>query len=101
MIIFDNTVLDKSHSHKIERVRRQYSGNAHGLVKGISAVANAVKSLFHNGAMSAIQHPNYIKTYYEQKVAKSKHKMLVINNNGAIRSVGTSYFGLCISKTEV
>lgn len=37
-IIFDDTVLDKSHSHKIELVRRQYSGNAHGLVKGIGVV---------------------------------------------------------------
>ena len=37
-IIFDDTVLDKSASHKIELVRRQYSGNAHGLIKGIGVV---------------------------------------------------------------
>ena len=37
-IIFDDTVLDKSHSHKIELVRLQYSGNAHGLIKGIGIV---------------------------------------------------------------
>lgn len=37
-IIFDDTVLDKSHSHKIELVRRQYSGNAHGIIKGIGVV---------------------------------------------------------------
>jgi DDE superfamily endonuclease len=37
-IIFDDTVLDKSYSHKIELVRRQYSGNTHGLVKGIGVV---------------------------------------------------------------
>jgi hypothetical protein len=37
-IIFDDTVLDKSHSHKIEMVRKQYSGNAHGIVKGIGVV---------------------------------------------------------------
>ena len=37
-IIFDDTVLDKSHSHKIELVRLQYSGNAHGLIKGIGVV---------------------------------------------------------------
>ena len=37
-IIFDSTVLDKSHSHKIELVRLQYSGNAHGLIKGIGVV---------------------------------------------------------------
>ena len=37
-IIFDDTVLDKNHSHRIEMVRRQYSGNAHGLIKGIGVV---------------------------------------------------------------
>jgi hypothetical protein len=29
-IVFDDTVLDKSHSRHIESVRWQYSGNAHG-----------------------------------------------------------------------
>jgi len=37
-IVFDDTVLDKDFSRKIELVRRQYSGNAHGLVKGIGMV---------------------------------------------------------------
>ncbi len=37
-LIFDDSVLDKNHSHKIELVRRQYSGNAHGLIKGIGVV---------------------------------------------------------------
>ena len=37
-IVFDDSVLDKNHSHSIEMVRRQYSGNAHGLIKGISMV---------------------------------------------------------------
>jgi len=37
-IIFDDTVADKSHSHEIEGVRRQYSGNAGGVVKGIGIV---------------------------------------------------------------
>jgi Transposase DDE domain len=35
---FDDTVLDKNHSHDIELVRRQYSGNVHGLIKGIGLV---------------------------------------------------------------
>ena len=34
-IVFDDSILDKNHSHNIELVRRQYSGNAHGLIKGI------------------------------------------------------------------
>ena len=37
-LIFDDTVLDKRHSFKIELVRRQYSGNGHGVVKGIGVV---------------------------------------------------------------
>ena len=37
-ILFDDTVLDKNYSYKIELVRRQYSGNAHGIIKGIGVV---------------------------------------------------------------
>lgn len=37
-IVFDDTVIDKNFSHKIELVRRQYSGNAHGIIKGIGIV---------------------------------------------------------------
>jgi hypothetical protein len=37
-LIFDDSVLDKRHSFKIEMVRLQYSGNEHGLVKGIGVV---------------------------------------------------------------
>jgi hypothetical protein len=32
------SILDKNHSHNIELARRQYSGNAHGLIKGIGMV---------------------------------------------------------------
>jgi hypothetical protein len=37
-LVFDDSILDKGHSHCIEMVKLQYSGNAHGLVKGISMV---------------------------------------------------------------
>ena len=37
-LLFDDSVSDKNHSHKIELVRLQYSGNAHGLIKGIGVV---------------------------------------------------------------
>jgi hypothetical protein len=37
-LIFDDSVLDKRHSFEIELVRRQYSGNAHGIIKGIGVV---------------------------------------------------------------
>ena len=37
-IVFDDTVLDKRHLFAIELVRRQYSGNAKGVIKGIGVV---------------------------------------------------------------
>jgi hypothetical protein len=37
-VVFDDTVADKNFSHEIELVRRQYSGNAHRVIKGIGIV---------------------------------------------------------------
>ena len=37
-LLFDDTVLDKRHSHFIEMVRRQWSGNAHAVIPGIGVV---------------------------------------------------------------
>lgn len=37
-LIVDDSVQDKRHSHVMEMVKRQYSGNVHGLVKGIGIV---------------------------------------------------------------
>ncbi|HLF27088.1 MAG TPA: transposase [Anaerolineae bacterium] len=37
-LVFDDTVADKNFSRQIELVRRQYSGNAHGIIKGIGIV---------------------------------------------------------------
>ncbi len=37
-VLFDDTVLDKRHSFAIDLVRRQYSGNAHGVIKGLGVV---------------------------------------------------------------
>ena len=37
-LIFDDTVLDKRHSSVIEGVRRQYSGNEKGVIKGLGVV---------------------------------------------------------------
>ncbi|KST65208.1 hypothetical protein BC008_20410 [Mastigocoleus testarum BC008] len=38
-IIFDDTVVDKRFSFEIEIVRRQYSGNEHGIIRGIEIVS--------------------------------------------------------------
>jgi hypothetical protein len=37
-IVFDDTVLDKQHSRVIDGVRRQWSGNAHRIIRGIGVV---------------------------------------------------------------
>jgi len=37
-LIFDDSILDKNFSNQIELVRRQYSGNAHAIIKGIGVV---------------------------------------------------------------
>ena len=37
-IVFDDTVLDKNYSSAIDLVRRQYSGNAKAVIKGIGVV---------------------------------------------------------------
>ncbi|MDA0781786.1 MAG: transposase [Rickettsiales bacterium] len=37
-ILFDDTIVDKNFSHSIEGVRRQYSGNSHGIIKGVGVV---------------------------------------------------------------
>jgi hypothetical protein len=37
-LVFDDTVIDKNYSHNMALVRRQYSGNVHGVIKGIGVV---------------------------------------------------------------
>ncbi|TVQ43402.1 MAG: IS4/IS5 family transposase [Gloeocapsa sp. DLM2.Bin57] len=38
-LVFDDTVLDKRFSNKIELVRKQYSGNEHRVIKGIGVIS--------------------------------------------------------------
>jgi hypothetical protein len=37
-VVFDDSVIDKNYSRGIESVRSQYSGNAHGIIRGIGMV---------------------------------------------------------------
>ena len=54
-LLADDSVQNKQYSHSIETVKRQYSGNVHGLVKGIGLV-----NLVHtNGAMGDFYPINY------------------------------------------
>lgn len=47
-LAFDDTVLDHNSAPKIELVRRQYSGNAHGVIKGIGVVICVYINPVHN-----------------------------------------------------
>ncbi len=38
-VLFDDTVLDKRYSASIELTRRQYSGNEHGVIRGIGLIS--------------------------------------------------------------
>lgn len=37
-LVFDDTIVDKNFSFKMDLVQRQWSGNAHGIIKGIGIV---------------------------------------------------------------
>jgi hypothetical protein len=37
-LVFDDTIVDKNFSFEMDLVRRQYSGDAHGIIKGIGVV---------------------------------------------------------------
>ena len=65
--IFDNTVLDKNFSHRIEWDRLQYSGNAHGPSKGIGLV-NCIYVNRETGQYRVIHY----RTYDPDRDGKSK-----------------------------
>ena len=45
-VLFDDTVLDKRHSFQIELVRRQWSGNAKQVIKGIGPSGHPVTCVY-------------------------------------------------------
>lgn len=67
-LIVDDSVQNKQYSHSIETVKRQYSGNVGGLVKGIGLV-----NLVHtNGAMGDFYPINY-RVYNPDSDGKTKN----------------------------
>ena len=67
-LIVDDSVQNKQYSHSIEAVKLQYSGNVHGLVKGIGLV-----NLVHtNGAMGDFYPINY-RVYNPDSDGKTKN----------------------------
>ena len=57
-LLVDDSVQNKQHSHVIETVKLQYSGNVHGLVKGIGLV-NLVHTNGFEGDFNAIDYRVY------------------------------------------
>ena len=68
VIILDDSVQDKRYSNFIELVKRQYSGNEHGLIKGIGLV-NLVHSTGNEGDFWPIDY----RIYHPQTDGKSKN----------------------------
>ncbi len=67
-LLVDDSVQNKEYSHSIETVKLQYSGNEHGLVKGIGLV-----NLVHtNGAMGEFYPVNY-RIYNPDADGKTKN----------------------------
>ncbi len=73
VIIADDSVQDKRYSNFIELVKKQYSGNEHGLVKGIGLV-NFVHSTGNDGDFWPIDYCIYSSTILIQMV---KPKMII------------------------
>ncbi len=66
-ILFDDTVLDKDYSFAIEGVKRQYSGNEHGLIKGIGLV----NCVYYNPELERFWVLNY-RIFDPQRDGKTK-----------------------------
>lgn len=69
VLIADDSVQDKRYSNFIELVKNQYSGNEHGLVKGINCV-NLVHSSGNDGDFFPIDY----RIYHPERDGKTKNE---------------------------
>lgn len=67
-LIIDDSVQDKRYSRQIELVKRQYSGNEHGLVKGIGVV-----NLVHSNGQGREFYPIDYRIYAPEADGKTKN----------------------------
>ena len=65
----DDSVQNKEYSHSIETVKRQYSGNEHGLVKGIGLV-----NLVHTNGQTGDFYPINYRVYNPDEDGKTKNE---------------------------
>lgn len=85
-LIFDDTVVDKQHSFAIELVRRQWSGNAKGVIKGIGVVT----CLYVNPETDQFWLIDY-RLYNPEGDGKSKLDHVREMLNGAVYSKGLPF----------
>ncbi|HEY9709018.1 MAG TPA: IS110 family transposase, partial [Oculatellaceae cyanobacterium] len=65
----------------------------------VSPLANmTIKKLFHMASMSAVQHSQEIRQYYERKVAQGKNRMSVLN---AVRNKLISRVFCCVKHNKI
>lgn len=67
-LLIDDSVQDKRYSRKIELVKRQYSGNEHGVVAGIGAV-----NLVHSNGVEGDFYPIDYRIYAPDADGKTKN----------------------------
>ena len=67
-LLVDDSVQNKEYSHSIETVKLQYSGNEHGLVKGIGLV-----NLVHTNGFEGDFYPINYRVYDPQADGKTKN----------------------------
>lgn len=68
-LLVDDSVQNKKHSHSIETVKLQYSGNEHGLVKGIGLV-----NLVHTNGFDGDFYPIDYRVYAPEADGKTKNE---------------------------
>lgn len=68
-LIVDDSVQNKQYAEKIELVRRQYSGNEHGLVRGIGVV-----NLVHSSGTGGDFYPIDFRVYAPEEDGKTKNE---------------------------
>ena len=80
------------------------SGKYKGKLKVSNKANKKVKALFHNGAMSAIQHCKEIKEYHQRKVGEDKNEIRTADAaryQQRLQQVNPSYFCLYFSKRKI
>lgn len=79
--IVDDSVQDKRYSRSIELVKRQYSGNVHGLVRGIGVV-----NLVHSSGKEKDFYPIDYRIYSPEQDGKTKNEHFADRVKNAIYS---------------